>query len=98
MIAVADRRRSKYACENFAGERLAIAGPTGTSDPCDVVITDRRQNPTLPTGVRWTFYAAFASPLKAAAAFGVGDIKQLRQQVYAHGYHRVRVERMLRRA
>jgi hypothetical protein len=69
-----------------------------SSDPRDVVITDRRQNPTLPSGARWTFYATFASPLKAAVAFGVNDIKQLRQQVHSHGFHRVRVERMLRRA
>lgn len=68
------------------------------SDPRDVAITDRRQNPTLPTGVRWSYYATFASPLKAAVAFGVRDIRQLRQQVHAHGYQRVRVERMLRRA
>ena len=69
-----------------------------SSDPRDVVITDRRQNPTLPNGARWTFYATFASPLKAAVAFGVNDIKQLRQQVHSHGFHRVRIERMLRRA
>ena len=69
-----------------------------TDDPRDVVITDRRQNPTLPTGSRWTFYATFASPLKAAVAFGVRDIKQLRQQVHSHGYHRVRIEPSLRRA
>ena len=31
-----------------------------SSDPRDVVITDRRQNPTLPNGARWTFYATFA--------------------------------------
>lgn len=69
-----------------------------TSDPRDVVITDRRQNAPLPAGARWTFYATFASPLKAAVAFGVRDIRQLRQQVHTHGYHRVRIERMLRRA
>jgi hypothetical protein len=69
-----------------------------TSDPRDVAITDRRQNAPLPADVRWTFYATFASPLKAAVAFGVRDIRQLRQQVHAHGYHRVRIERMLRRA
>ena len=69
-----------------------------SSDPRDVVITDRRQNPTLPNGARWTFYATFASPLKAAVAFGVNDIEQLRQQVHSHGFHRVRIERMLRRA
>jgi hypothetical protein len=69
-----------------------------TSDPSDVVITDRRQNPPLPTGVRWSFYATFASPLKAAVAFGVNDMNQLRRQVHTHGYHRVSVERMLRRA
>jgi hypothetical protein len=69
-----------------------------TSDPRDVAITDRRRNPTLPAGVRWSYYATFASPLKAAVAFGVHDIRQLRQQVHAHGYQRMRVERMLRRA
>ncbi|MBE0702525.1 MAG: hypothetical protein IH582_05030 [Afipia sp.] len=68
------------------------------SDPRDVVITDRRQNAPLPAGVRWTYYATFASPLKAAVAFRVRDMKQLRQQVHSHGYHRVRIERMLRRA
>lgn len=69
-----------------------------SSDPRDVVITDRRQNATLPAGVRWTYYATFASPLKAAVAFGIRDIRQLRQDVHAHGYERVRIERMLRRA
>ena len=69
-----------------------------TSDPRDVVITDRRQNPVLPDGTRWTFYATFASPLKAAVAFGVHDTKQLRRQVHSHGYHRVRIERTLRTA
>ena len=68
------------------------------NDPRDVVITDRRQNPTLPTGSRWTFYATFASPLKAAVAFGIPDIKQLRQKVHLHGYHRVRIGRVLRSA
>jgi hypothetical protein len=28
-------------------------------------------------------------------AFGVRDIRQLRQHVHAHGYRRLRVERML---
>lgn len=69
-----------------------------SSDPHDVVISDRRQNPTLPAGSRWTFYATFASPLKAAVAFGVNDIKQPRQQVHSHGYQRIRIERLLRRA
>ena len=69
-----------------------------TSDPRDVVITDRRQNAALPENARWTYYATFASPIKAAVAFGVHDLSQLRQQVHANGYHRVRVERMLRRA
>ncbi|SCY39949.1 toll/interleukin-1 receptor domain-containing protein [Paracoccus tibetensis] len=64
-----------------------------TSDPRDVVITDRRQNPQLPGDARWSYYATFASPLKAAVAFGVGDIKQLRQQVHTQGFRRVRVER-----
>lgn len=69
-----------------------------TGDPRDVVITDRRQNPSLPEDARWTYYATFASPIKAAVAFGVRDISQLRQQVHANGYQRIRVERMLRRA
>ncbi len=64
-----------------------------TSDPHDVISTDRRQNPTLLTGSRWTFYATFASLLRAAVVFGLRDIKQLRQQVPSHGYHRVRIER-----
>ena len=69
-----------------------------TSDPRDVAITDRRQNAPLPPDAHWAYYATFASPLKAAVAFGVRDIPQLRQDVHAHGYRRVRVERMLRRA
>lgn len=69
-----------------------------TGDPRDVVITDRRQNASLPEDARWTYYATFASPIKAAVAFGVRDISQLRQQVHANGYQRIRVERMLRRA
>jgi hypothetical protein len=67
-----------------------------SSDPRDVVITDRRQNPQLPPDGRWIYYATFASPLKAAVAFGVGDTQQLQQQVHSHGYQRVRIERMLR--
>lgn len=69
-----------------------------TSDPRDVVITDRRQNALLPAGVRWIYYASFASPLKAAVAFGIPDMRQLRQEVHSHGYQRVHVERMLRLA
>lgn len=68
------------------------------SDPRDVVITDRRQNAPLPADARGSFYATFASPLKASVAFGVRDIRQLRQHVNAHGYQRMRIERMLRRA
>lgn len=69
-----------------------------SSDPRDVVITNRRQNAPLPSDVRWTYYATFASPLKAAIAFGVRDMRQLRQQVHSQGYQRVRLERMLRPA
>lgn len=69
-----------------------------TNDPRDVAITDRRQNAPLPADTRWIYYATFASPLKAAVAFGVPDIRQLRLQVHAHGFQRVRIERMLRRA
>lgn len=68
-----------------------------TSDPRDVALTDRRQNPDLPTDARWSYYATFASPLKAAVAFGIRDIRQLRSHVHAHGYQRVHVKRMLRR-
>lgn len=67
-----------------------------TSDPRDVVITDRRQNAPLPTDARWSYYATFASPLKAAVAFGVHDIRQLRTHVHAHGFKRLRIQRMLR--
>jgi hypothetical protein len=69
-----------------------------TSDPRDVAITDRRQNPMLPAGARWTYYATFASPLKASVAFGVNDLGQLALDVRSEGYKRIRVERMLRRA
>lgn len=69
-----------------------------TKDPRDVVITDRRQNAPLPKDARWTFYATFASPLKAAIAFGVNDTPKLRRQVQTHGFHRVHIPRMLRRA
>jgi hypothetical protein len=69
-----------------------------TSDPRDVVITDRRHNAPLPAGVRWAYYATFASPLKASVAFGVNDMRQLRQHVHSHGFRRVRIERMVRRA
>ena len=68
------------------------------SDPLDVAITDRRQNAPLPTDAHWTYYATFASPLQASVAFGVRDIRQLRQHVHSHGFQRVRIERMLRRA
>jgi hypothetical protein len=68
------------------------------SDSHDVVITDRRQNAALPTGIRWIYYATFASPLKAAIAFGVNDLRQLRETVRSTGYHRLRIERLLRRA
>jgi hypothetical protein len=69
-----------------------------TSDPRDVVLTDRRQNAPLPTDARWTYYATFASPLQASVAFGVRDIRALRQHVHTHGFQRVQVERRLRRA
>lgn len=69
-----------------------------TSDPRDVVITDRRQHAPLPSDARWSYYATFASPLKAAVAFGVRDIRKLRTDVHAHGFQRLRIERMLRRA
>ncbi len=68
-----------------------------SSDPRDIAITDRRQGAPLPTDTRWTYYATFASPLKAAIAFGVRDIRQLRQQIHSDGFQRVRIERMLRR-
>jgi len=69
-----------------------------TKDPRDVAITDRRQDPKLPTDTRWTFYATFASPLQAVVAFGVNDIAELREEVHTHGYSRVQVARMLRRS
>ena len=69
-----------------------------TSDPRDVVISDRRQNARLPTDARWSYYATFASPLQAAVAFGVSDIRQLRTHVLANGFQRLRIERMLQGA
>ena len=69
-----------------------------TSDPRDVVITDRRQGATLPTGARWTYYLTFAGPLKAAVAFGVRDLGQLAGDVRTNGYRRLRQERVVRRA
>ncbi len=69
-----------------------------TSDPRDVAITDRRQNAPLPADTRWTYYAPFASPLTAAVAFGVRDIRPLRQQIHAHGDQRMRIARLLRPA
>ncbi|GLR90960.1 hypothetical protein GCM10007857_76760 [Bradyrhizobium iriomotense] len=62
------------------------------------MITDRRQNAILLADARWSYYAIFASPLKAAVAFGARDLKQLRQEAHAHGYQRLRVERIVRRA
>ncbi len=69
-----------------------------TSDPRDVAITDRRQNPVLPADARWIYYATFASPLKASVAFGINDLGQLASDVRSKGHKRIRVERMLRRA
>ena len=77
---------------------IAFHAFRNTSDPRDVVITDRRQNAPLPADVRWTYYATFARPLKAPVVFGVRDIRQLRQYVRAHRYHRVCIERTLRQA
>ncbi len=69
-----------------------------TGDPRDVAITDRRQNAPLPADTRWTYYATFSSPLKAAVAFDIPDIRQLRQQIHTHGFQRVQVNRKLKRA
>jgi hypothetical protein len=69
-----------------------------TRDPRDVIITDRRQNAPLPAKQQWVYYATFSSPLKAAVAFGVRDIRELRQQVRSRGYQRVRIERVSHRA
>lgn len=68
------------------------------SDPRDIVITDRRQGAILPPGARWTYYVTFASPLKAAVAFGVRDLGQLASDVRTHGYRRLRQERVVRPA
>jgi hypothetical protein len=69
-----------------------------SSDPRNVVITSTRQGHCLPNGIRWTYYVTFGSPLKAAAAFGLRDLQRVREEIQQHGYHRIRVERMLRRA
>ena len=94
MLDQTDVKASRYRRPDW----ITFHAFRNSSDPRDVVITDRRQNPMLPVGSRWIFYATFASPLKAAVAFGVNDIKQLRQQIHSHGYYRVQVPRMLRRA
>lgn len=67
-------------------------------DPRDVAITDRRQSPPLPGDTTWNYYVTFASPLKAAIAFGITDFRRLGEAVRAEGYVRLRVERMLRKA
>ncbi len=67
-------------------------------DPRDVAITSIRSNPRLPSGTTWTYYATFASPLKAAVAFGIKDLAGTKAEIRDQGYHRVHVERMLRRA
>lgn len=64
----------------------------------DVVISDPRNNAPLASDTRWTYDATFASPLKAALAFGIRVIRQLRLQVHARGYQRGQMVRMLRRA
>jgi len=64
----------------------------------DVVITDRRQSGPLPADATWNYYVTFASPLKAAVAFGITDFRRLREIVRNEGYVRLRVERMLRKA
>lgn len=78
--------------------RRRIHAFRNTSAPRDVVIRDLRQNAPVPADARWAYYATFASPLKASVALGVRDIRQLRQHVHAHGYQRMRIERMSRRA
>jgi hypothetical protein len=65
------------------------------SDSRNFVITDPRQDPTLPAGSLW---ATTASPLTTPVALGVNDTIQLLQQADTQGYQRVRTERMLRRA
>jgi hypothetical protein len=88
MKAARHRRREWFTFHAFRN----------TSDPRHVAITDRCQNAPLPVDVSWSYDATLTSPIRAGVAIGVRDIGQLRQQVHANGYQRVRVERMLRRA
>jgi len=67
-----------------------------SNDPRDVAISATRQSDKLPKGVRWNYYVTFASPLKAAVAFGLRDLGRVREEIRQHGYYRIRVERMLR--
>ena len=64
----------------------------------DVAISDRRQNPGLPKGVKWVYYASFDTPLKAAIGFDIRDMQRLRTEVRSKGYARIEVRRMMRPA
>ena len=81
----------------WLGAGAACIGNSSYSSPAESpqhALTGRRQNASLPTDARWTYYTTFASPIKAATAFGVRDIEQAR----TNDYQRVRVKRTLRRA
>ena len=58
------------------------------SDKSDIAITEDSEKFPLPG---WKYYTTFDSPLKAAVAFDIQDISELRQQVQAEGYYRTRL-------
>lgn len=66
------------------------------ADPNDVVVSDRRTGATLPTGARWTYFAGFASPMKAAIGFDIMDLKAVRAEVKKRGYKRLHLRRAMR--
>lgn len=68
------------------------------NDANDIAISDRRQNPPLPSDTKWTYFASFASPIKAAVGFDIMDTKTLRQEVQKLGFKRLQRRRVLRAA
>lgn len=68
------------------------------ADASDVVISDRRTGAALPAGARWTYFASFASPMKAAIGFDIMDLKAVRAEVKKRGFKRLQLRRAMRAA
>lgn len=64
-------------------------------DPRDVAVTATRSTVGLPDEGRWIFYATIDSRLKAAV-FGLRNLDLVLTDIKDHGFHRARIERMLR--